>query len=148
MFRRRARDREFREAQRVGMALLAMHAQMPWPEDPGLASSTCPSAPETAAAAEFLPPELRVPSRDEVDGRMMRWLQPLVIDDNVQECPQCGSYRDWIILSMRDDTVWLRCRAGHQTKEPRLDAAWYNRNSGPYDVFHATFEEGLRHLGH
>ena len=33
-------------------------------------------------------------------------------------------------------------------REPRLDAAWYNRNSGPADHFHPTLEDGLRRLGH
>ena len=99
-------------------------------------------------AADFLPPELRVPSRQEVAGLMMRWLPPLIIEDEVRTCPGCGAYRDWIVFCMRDDSVWLRCRAGHETKEPGLDAAWYNRNSGPVDRFHPTLEEGLRHLGH
>ncbi|MCC9707876.1 hypothetical protein E4N62_23010 [Streptomyces sp. MNU76] len=63
-------------------------------------------------------------------------------------CPGCGAYRDWIVFCLRDDSVWLRCRAGHETKEPGLDAVWFNRNSGPVDRFHPTLEEGLRHLGH
>ncbi|KUN95265.1 hypothetical protein AQJ67_35200 [Streptomyces caeruleatus] len=99
-------------------------------------------------APDFLPPDLRVPSRQEVAGLMMRWLQPLVIGGEVRTCPGCGAYRDWIVFCMRDDSIWLRCRAGHDTKEPGLDAAWYNRNSGPVDRFHPTPEEGLRHLGH
>jgi hypothetical protein len=97
---------------------------------------------------DFLPPDLRVPSRQEVAGVMMRWQQPLVIGGEVRTCPGCGMYRDWIIFCMRDDSIWLRCRAGHETKEPGLDAAWFNRHSGPVDRFHPTLEEGLRHLGH
>ncbi len=98
--------------------------------------------------SDLPPPELRVPSRPEVAGLMMRWEQPLVIDGEVRTCPECGVYRDWIVFCMRDDSVWLRCRAGHQVQEPQLDAAWYNRNSGPVDHWHPTLEEGLRHLGH
>ncbi|WP_372488024.1 hypothetical protein [Streptomyces guryensis] len=99
-------------------------------------------------APDFLPPDLRVPSRQEVAGLMMPCKQPLVIDGEVRTCPGCGAYRDWIVFCMRDDSIWLRCRAGHETNEPRLDAAWYNRHSGPVDRFHPTLEEGLRHLGH
>ncbi|WP_446038032.1 hypothetical protein [Streptomyces sp. SID1121] len=78
---------------------------------------------------------------------MMLWNKPLVIDGEVRECSRCGAYRNWVILSTRDE-VWLRCRAGHETREPALDTAWYNRNSGPTDQWHETLEEGLKHLGH
>ncbi|MBE1599953.1 MULTISPECIES: hypothetical protein [Streptomyces] len=138
-FQRGRADREFREAQQAGQALLEA------------VQSFEPPAPAPAAETvvpDFLPPDLRVPSRTEVAGLMMRWQRPLVIDGEVRACPQCGAYRDWIIFSMRDDSIWLRCRAGHETKEPGLDPAWYNRNSGPVDHFHPTLEEGLRHLGH
>lgn len=46
---------------------------------------------------------------------MMRWQQPLVIDGEVRRCPECGANRDWTFLCLRDDSVWLRCRAGHET---------------------------------
>ena len=78
----------------------------------------------------------------------MRWDQPLIVDGEVRECPGCGAYRNWIVFSMRDGSVWLRCRAGHETQELRLDSAWYNRHSGPVGRFHPTLEDGLRHLGH
>ncbi|MFJ8535574.1 hypothetical protein [Streptomyces sp. NPDC093591] len=147
MFFRRAReDRVFREAQRAGYELiLQLQATQPWPDFP---EQTAPGPAEEAVAADFLPPDLRVPSRQEMAGLMMRWLQPLIIEDEVRTCPGCGAYRDWIVFCMRDDSVWLRCRSGHETKEPGLDAAWYNRNSGPVERFHPTLEEGLRYLGH
>ncbi|MVO90244.1 hypothetical protein GPA10_37215 [Streptomyces sp. p1417] len=150
MFRRRA-DREFRDAQRVCQAMQEMVATWQAPDFPSPAAESAPTAQDSATPGDvpdFLPPDLRVPSRHEVEGLMMRWQQPLVIDGAVRACPQCGSYRDWIIFSMRDDTVWLRCRTGHNTLERRLDPAWYNRNSGPVDHFHPTLDDGLRHLGH
>nr|WP_240168012.1 hypothetical protein [Streptomyces noursei] len=150
MFRRRARvEREFREAQRVGRAMLAMHAELPVPDFPGPASGGAAAAePEDEVVPDFLPSGFRAPSRQDVSGFMMRWDQPLVIDEEVRECPTCGAYRHWVVFNMRDGSVWLRCRAGHETHEPRLDTAWYNRNSGPADHFHPTVEDGLRHLGH
>lgn len=149
MFRRRARaDRAFREAQRAGQAMLAMYAQQPWPADPGLVAAAVPATPDAAVELDFLPPDFRAPSRKEVEGFMMRWDSPLVIDGEVRQCPACGAYRNWIIFNLRDDSVWLRCRAGHETKETGLDTAWYNRNSGPADRWHPTLEDGLRHLGH
>ncbi|MDX2822150.1 hypothetical protein PV416_13840 [Streptomyces ipomoeae] len=148
MFFRRAReDRAFREAQRAGYELLLrLQATQPWTDCP----EPTPQDPvaEEAAVPDFLPPELRLPSRQEVAGVMMRWLQPLVVDGEVRTCPGCGVYRDWIVFCMRDDSMWLRCRAGHETKEPSLDAVWFNRHSGPVDRFHPTLEEGLRDLGH
>ncbi|MFD5133993.1 hypothetical protein [Streptomyces olindensis] len=110
------------------------------------------TAPEASAEPapvvdDFLPPELRVPSHDQVEGRMMPWPWPLVLDDEVVACAACGTYRDWLIISTCGQ-VWLRCRAGHQQPEPRLDTAWFNRHSGPSDATHATFEDCLRHLGH
>ncbi|MEJ8652696.1 hypothetical protein WKI65_32690 [Streptomyces sp. MS1.AVA.3] len=144
---RRTRDREFRDAQRAGQALLAMHTELPLPDAPATATATDPAAPEGAEVPDFLPPEFRAPSRQDVSGLMMRWDLPLVIDGEVHAC-HCGAYRNWIVFNMRDDSVWLRCPASHETKEERLSTAWYNRNSGPVDHFHPTLEEGLRHLGH
>jgi hypothetical protein len=144
MFGRARADREFREAQRAGNALLHAVQLHPYFQPP---APTPAPVPETVVP-DFLPPDLRVPSRQEVEGLMMRWQRPLVIDGEVRACPECGAYRDWIIFSMSDDTIRLRCRAGHETAEPRLDPAWFNRNSGPVDHFHPTLEEGLRHLGH
>ncbi|MEU9123531.1 hypothetical protein AB0C96_27285 [Streptomyces sp. NPDC048506] len=149
MFRRRARaDREFREAQRAGQAMLAMHAELPVPDLPGRVSGPATAAAPGAVVPEFLPPDFRAPSRQDVAGFMMRWDQPLVIDGEVRECPACGAYRNWVVFNMRDGSVWLRCTDGHETQESRLDTAWYNRNSGPVDHFHPTLEDGLRHLGH
>ncbi|WP_411140931.1 hypothetical protein [Streptomyces sp. x-80] len=148
MFRRTRANREFREAQRAGQALLAMHTEWPLPDAPAPAATSAPATPETAVAPDFLPPDFRAPSREDVAGFMMRRDQPLVIDGEVRQCPECGAYRNWIVFSMRDDSIWLRCRAGHETKERRLDTAWYNRNSGPVGCWHRTLDEGLRHLGH
>lgn len=119
-----------------------MHTELPLPDHADGAVAPAATMPD------FLPPDLRVPSRDQIAGLMTRWEQPLVIDGEVRACPQCGVYRDWIVFCMRDDSVWLRCRAGHETKELGLDAAWYSRNSGPADRYHPTLEEGLRYLGH
>jgi hypothetical protein len=150
LFFRRAREqRAFREAQRAGYALLMqLQATQPWRDFPEPAVPVPAPAAEESAVSDLPPQELRVPSRQEVAGLMMRWEQPLVIGGEVRTCPECGVYRDWIVFCMRDDSIWLRCRAGHEMKEPGLDAAWYNRNSGPVDRFHPTLEEGLRHLGH
>lgn len=105
------------------------------------------AAEPTAQVDDFPPPELRVLSHDQLDGRMMAWPWPIVLDEELVACADCGTYRDWLVLSTRDQ-VWLRCRTGHQQHEPRLDTAWYNRNAGPADASHETFEDGLRHLGH
>ncbi|MEV2258546.1 hypothetical protein AB0J13_07775 [Streptomyces anulatus] len=96
---------------------------------------------------DFLPPDLRVLSHDQLGGRIMPWLQPLVLDDDMVMCSACGAYRDWLVISTQD-RILLRCRAGHQQPEPRLDTAWYNRHARPSDATHATFEDCLRHLGH
>ncbi|WAU04038.1 hypothetical protein STRNI_002261 [Streptomyces nigrescens] len=110
-----------------------------------------PAEPQSCEPAsvvdDFLPPELRIPSHDQLDGRMMPWPQPIVLDGDMIACAECSAYRDWLILSTRDQ-IWLRCRQGHQQQETRLDTAWYNRHAGPADATHATFEDCLRHLGH
>ncbi|GGL34758.1 hypothetical protein GCM10010095_20130 [Streptomyces anthocyanicus] len=130
----------------VRKRLAELHAQMQDQVPPGFAVPE----PEPGAAAvvdDFLPPELRGPSHDQVEGEMMPWKQPLVLDGEIAVCAVCGAYRDWLILSTRGQ-IWLRCRAGHQQQETRIDTAWYNRHSGPADATHATFEDCLRHLGH
>jgi len=127
--------------------VLAMHTELPLPDCPGPRAAPAPAAPESTVVPDFLPADFRAPSRQDVSGFMMRWDLPLVIDGEVHQC-HCGAYRNWIVFNMRDDSVWLRCEAGHEAKESRLDTAWYNRNSGPVDHFHPTLDEGLRHLGH
>ncbi|WP_406463401.1 hypothetical protein OH768_48025 [Streptomyces sp. NBC_01622] len=143
MFRRNRADREFREAQRAGQAVLAMHTEWPHSDVTGPVAGSA----NATVVHDFLPPEFRAPCRQDVSGFMMRWDLPLVINGEVHAC-HCGAYRNWIVFNMRDDSVWLRCEAGHEAEETRLDTVWYNRNSGPVDHFHPTLEDGLRHLGH
>jgi hypothetical protein len=121
--------------------------QAPLPHLAQPAGAPEPPAEPAPAVDDFLPPELRVPSHDQVEGRMMPWPWPIVLDSELVACAACETYRDWLIISTRDQ-VWLRCRAAHEQLEPRLDTAWFNRHSGPSDATHATFEDCLRHLGH
>lgn len=144
--RRREPDAFDIEMQRRHEEMWEMWQRMPLPTPPMPQPGVQLSEP-VAEVDDFLPPDLRVPSHDQVAGRMMPWLRPLVLDGEVVTCAECGAYRDWIIISTQDE-IWLRCRAGHQHQERRLDAAWYNRNSAPVDATHATFEDCLRHLGH
>nr|WP_260611814.1 hypothetical protein [Streptomyces sp. WAC04770] len=139
MFGRRRARREFLDAQQAGNAMLRTLDALPAPGTPGTPAPEVP---------DFLPADLRAPNRQDMAGLMMPYNQPLVLNGEIRSCPTCGAYRDWIIFAMRDDSVWLRCRAGHETPENGLDAAWVNRNSGPVDKVHSTLDEGLRHLGH
>ncbi|WP_044378723.1 hypothetical protein [Streptomyces noursei] len=147
MFHRiRPRRRVAELQQQTYEAYLRIAGQAPVEDAPTQPASAAPGEP-AAVVDDFLPPELRVPSHDEVEGRMMPWPWPVVLDDEVVACAECGAYRDWLVLSTRDQ-IWLRCRAGHQQHETRLDTAWYNRHAGPVDSTHATFEDCLRHLDH
>ncbi|MEU1630688.1 hypothetical protein ABZ746_36520 [Streptomyces sp. NPDC020096] len=142
---RRRRAEELSDVQRqVNEAGLRIDGQVPPVVQMRAAQQPAEPVP---VVDDFLPPELRVPSHDQLDGRMMPWQWPVVLDGEVVACAECGAYRDWLILSTHDQ-VWLRCRAGHQQHETRLDTAWFNRHAGPGDAIHATFEDGLRHLGH
>ncbi|MEU6964328.1 hypothetical protein [Streptomyces chrestomyceticus] len=143
---RRRREAETSEMQRRSFEMWArLEGQVP-PEVERVRAELQPAEP-AALVDDFLPPELRVPSHDQLDGRMMPWAQPIVLDGEMVACTGCGAYRDWLVLSTRDQ-IWLRCRAGHQQPEPRLNTAWYNQHAGPADATHATFEDCLRHLGH
>ncbi|MCC2275522.1 hypothetical protein LKL35_08815 [Streptomyces sp. ET3-23] len=143
---RRRREQEFSEIQRKAHEdWLRMDGLVP-PVVQMQAATEQPAEP-APVVDDFLPPELRVPSHDQLDGRVMPWPWPVVLEGEVVACAECGAYRDWLILSMHDQ-VWLRCRDGHQQHERRLDTAWFNRHSGPGDAIHATFEDCLRHLGH
>lgn len=121
--------------------------QVPLPHLAQPPNAPQPPAEPAPVVDDFLPPELRVLSHDQVEGRIMPWPCPLVLDGEIVACAECGAYRDLLIVSTRGQ-VWLRCRAGHQQHEPHLDTAWFNRHSGPADATHATFEDCLRHLGH
>lgn len=63
---------------------------------------------------DFLPPELRSASPGELAGMMMPWRGQLAVGGEVRTCPQYGTDRDWMILSI------LRRRAGHETPETAL----------------------------
>ncbi|MEU9189848.1 hypothetical protein AB0D14_35990 [Streptomyces sp. NPDC048484] len=145
-YRIRRRAKGPSEAQRQ---FAELHAQLQNQVPPGIGVPPAEPEPTEPAAVvdDFLPPELRVPSHDQLDGRIMPWSQPLVLDGEMAACAECGAYRDWLILSTRGQ-ILLRCRAGHQQQERRLDTAWFNRQFGPADATHATFEDCLRHLGH
>ncbi|WP_045563618.1 hypothetical protein [Streptomyces sp. FxanaA7] len=144
--RRRRAEAEMAEIQRWHAEFEArmiakqgsLHPAAPVPEAP---------AEPAAVVDDFLPLELRVPSHDQVAGQVTPWPWPIVLDGEVVACTECAAYRDWLIISTRGE-IWLRCRAGHQQHETRLDTAWYNRHSGPSDATHASFEDCLRHLGH
>lgn len=147
--RRRRTNQEITAIERQQAEIAAWLAVRLPPAD-SCQPATASMGPATGPAAtvdDFLPADLRVPSHDQLGGRMMPRPHPLVIDDEVVACAECGEYRDWLILSTSDE-IWVRCRAGHQQVEPRLDTAWYNRTAGPADATHATFEDCLRHLGH
>ncbi|MFF1769096.1 hypothetical protein [Streptomyces sp. NPDC058249] len=75
-----------------------MHAHELLPFDSVRADASTPtgSASETIGP-DFPPADLRAPSRQDVEGMMMRWMHPLVIDDAVRACATCGVYRDWIV---------------------------------------------------
>ncbi|MFF3412471.1 hypothetical protein ACFYW8_41310 [Streptomyces sp. NPDC002742] len=149
MFHRiRRRAKEPSEEQRRFVKMAAkMQGQVPPAVERAWAERDRERSEPAAVVDDFLPPELRVPSHDQLDGKMMPWKQPLILDGEMVACSECGAYRDWLILSTRNQ-IWLRCRVGHQQQETRLDTAWFNRNSGPADATHATFEDCLRHLGH
>ncbi|MFD9077077.1 hypothetical protein ACFVZ2_45045, partial [Streptomyces lasiicapitis] len=85
MFRRNRADREFREAQRAGQAVLATHTEWPQPGAPAPVAAPAPAAPadDDTVVPDFLPPEFRAPRRQDVSAFRMRWDLPLVIDGEV-----------------------------------------------------------------
>ncbi|MFE9801556.1 hypothetical protein ACFYP6_22265 [Streptomyces goshikiensis] len=137
MFGRRRERRERLEAQQRWETWSATHVEPP----------LGPDHQKPPVVDDFLPPDLRMPTREELAGILMPHDTPLVLDGEVRACSECGAYRNWIVASTNDG-VWLRCPAGHEQVEPRLDAAWFNRTSGPITEQHATYEECLRFLGH
>ncbi|GGP98536.1 hypothetical protein GCM10010215_25260 [Streptomyces virginiae] len=143
MFGRRKAKQERGEMGPAGVPWLA-YPEPQWPEP---AQGAPEPAPAAAVVDDFLPPDFRMDTDDELAGRFMPWRRPLVVDGEVRACPQCQAYRDWVILCTQG-RIWLRCRDGHETLEPRLDVAWYNRNSGPSNGKFGTLEEGLRSLDH
>ncbi|WP_371679714.1 hypothetical protein [Streptomyces sp. NBC_01276] len=140
MFGRNRERRERLEAQQRWEAWSAAHVEPPLEPDHQAPGSV-------PVVDDFLPPDLRLPTREELAGMLMAHDSPLVLDGEVRACSECGAYRKWIVASTNDG-VWLRCPAGHQQVEPRLDAAWFNTISGPITAQHASYEECLRFLGH
>ncbi|MEU3602652.1 hypothetical protein ABZ714_28645 [Streptomyces sp. NPDC006798] len=147
MFKRRIEKREWQELDAGVRARsdyfrdLADPLETPEPATPDVAATE----PDTVVD-DFLPLDFVAPSQRETAGLMMAWPGLLVVDGEILACPECGTYRDWIALSAQG-RVWLRCRAGHET-QPGLDTAWFNRNSGPMTHEHASYQDGIRFLGH
>ncbi|MFD4829212.1 hypothetical protein ACFWPV_05045 [Streptomyces uncialis] len=145
MFKRRD-NREWRETQRAAQGMMAWAQRQP---DPNARPEPVPATDPASSPVvdDFLPPDLLSASQGGVTGIMMPWKGPLVIEGEVRECPQCGAYRDVVLLAM-GDRVWRRCREGHETLDPVLDGAWFNRHSGPMAHRFDSLDDGLRHLGH
>ncbi|MER7027380.1 MULTISPECIES: DUF317 domain-containing protein [Streptomyces] len=106
VFRRRARaHREFREAQREALALLQMHSLEPPPFDTGQAEPPASAGLNAeATVSDSLPSHFSTPSRQDVAGFMMRWLQPLVIDGEIHACPD--DYRRCSSINSRYRAYW------------------------------------------
>ncbi|MFF0448068.1 hypothetical protein ACFYT4_16940 [Streptomyces sp. NPDC004609] len=159
MFKRRREARERQELQRASREVWDYFQSIPTPleeldqeEKRERAAATAAvteqaAAEPTAVVDDFLPPEFVAPSQREMAGLMMAWPGPLIVEGEIVTCSRCETYRDWIVLSTRG-RVWLRCRAGHETDHTGLDTAWFNRNSGPMTEEHASYENGIRFLGH
>jgi hypothetical protein len=145
LLKRRQQRRDARRA--IQQAQQLVNDQLDVPDFPTAHLQPTTPGPPADVVDDFLPPDLRQPGRDEIAGMMMPYNQPLIVDGEVRTCPDCGSYRSWVILSVRDE-VWLHCPAAHYSHEPALDTAWFNRNSGPVTNSHNSFEDGLRSLGH
>lgn len=143
MFGRRKAKQDRTELGPKGVPWLA-HPEPQWPDPVQQTPAPAPAAP---VVDDFLPPDFRMDTDDDLAGRLMPWPRPLVIEGDVRACPQCEAYRDWVVLCT-EGRIWLRCRDGHETLESRLDVAWYNRNSGPSNGKFGTLEEGLRSIGH
>ncbi|MGW4200961.1 hypothetical protein [Streptomyces sp. NPDC004726] len=159
MFKHRREERERQELQQAGRERWDYFQSIPTPleeldqeEERERAAATAsvpgPVSDEPLAVVDdFLPPDFVAPSQREMAGLMMPWPGPLVVDGEIVTCSRCETYRDWIVLSTQG-RVWLRCRAGHETHDTRLSTAWFNRNSGPMTEEHASYQDGIRFLGH
>ncbi|GAA2254548.1 hypothetical protein GCM10010232_49590 [Streptomyces amakusaensis] len=156
MFKRRREARERQDLQRAGQEMWSYFRSIPTPLeelDEEEARERAAADPEPAVAEpvaavdDFLPPDFVAPSQREMAGLMMAWPGPLVVDGEIITCSHCETYRDWVVLSLQG-RVWLRCRAGHETHGTGLDTAWFNRNSGPMTEEHASYQDGIRFLGH
>jgi hypothetical protein len=77
----------------------------------------------------------------------MMWHQePIQVGGVRRSCPTCAVDRDFLVLCS-GDWVWLRCRGGHEWPEPALDAAWYDRNSGPLQSSYPDQAAAFRAFG-
>jgi hypothetical protein len=104
-----------------------------------------PPVPAREAVEDFPPPDLRPPARKPA-GEMMTFPWPLEIDGTVRACPVCEVDRDWLILCVGSD-IWLRCRSGHETREPALNNAWFHQICGPVEELHQSKNEGVTKMG-
>ncbi|WP_412078826.1 hypothetical protein ACLF6K_36075 [Streptomyces xanthophaeus] len=144
MFRRKNRHDDQAEKFRAAAAQLIASATEPGRPVPAGAE---PSDVEPEGVELEIPAELHVPAAGDLAGSMMPYWAPLTVDGVVVSCSECGAYRDWLVLNS-GDRVWVRCRSGHETPVPGLDAAWYERTAGPVESLHASREDGETAFGY
>jgi hypothetical protein len=147
MFNRRRKE----EAIRRGFFQIAATAWSPSPQEltewvSQASPDSGPAAPADQSVEDFLPPGLQAPGDRQLAGRMMHHPAPLTIDGAVRACPVCGVDRDWLVLCAGPD-IWLRCRSAHETHEPALNSAWYDRICGPIEAVHLSKDEGVTTTG-
>ncbi|MCY0931512.1 hypothetical protein OTB20_36085 [Streptomyces sp. H27-H1] len=143
MFRRNNHHDQAAEFRAAAAQLIASAAEPASPAPVGAA----PGAGETGGVDLEIPAELHVPPAGDLAGSMMRYWAPLTVDGVVVSCSECGVYRDWLVLSS-GDKVWVRCRSGHDTPVPGLDAAWYERTAGPVEGLYTSRESGETAFGY
>ncbi|MFF8958680.1 hypothetical protein [Streptomyces sp. NPDC014894] len=91
MFKRIRDNREWREAQSTGQAMMEWAHRQQFPEPPDAQPEPAPAADSASSPAatpmvdDFLPPDLLSASRTGVTGMMMPWRRPLVVDSEVRE---------------------------------------------------------------
>ncbi|MPY38511.1 hypothetical protein FNH04_00580 [Streptomyces phyllanthi] len=100
-----------------------------------------------AAESMWVPESLRVPSPDEIVGQAFPHRDPLVITGITVICQDCGAREDWLIL-LSQRVVHVRCRCGHEWREPELTPAWFEETKrGPAVEYHSSAESVVQSLG-
>ncbi|BAJ29085.1 MULTISPECIES: hypothetical protein [Kitasatospora] len=92
------------------------------------------------------------PSRDQHPGLVLAVPHPgpLVLRGAVLACAACGAERDWLLIHVQPELVFVRCRCTHEWREHDLEADHVAaaRGEGAGERSWESIEQMYRGLGY
>lgn len=73
---------------------------------------------------------------------------PITITGITVMCPKCAARRDWLVICVRRNQIFLRCRCAHEWHEPELTRADFDAMAGEGGQKYPSLEAVARDTGY